>query len=147
MRETEAASFTTPERRAALEARIGEITATVGDETVRKYYRRDFGERLRRLFFGADERPRQGQRQGQSPGRRPNNEWRGANKDRKPGRNAKPADRYSSFTTRPGDGPYVVASPQLAASPIMRGHRAAMPLREALILQAAINHPGCSTSI
>jgi DNA primase len=42
MRETEAASFTTPERRAALEARIGEITAAIADETVRKYYRRDF---------------------------------------------------------------------------------------------------------
>ncbi len=66
MRETEAASFATPERRAALEARIGEITATIGDETVRKYYRRDFGERLRRLFFGSDERPRPGQ----WPGRR-----------------------------------------------------------------------------
>src|SRR5262245_38874847 len=54
-RETEAGSLATPERRAALEARIGEITAGIGDETVRKYYRRDFGDRLRRLFF--DERP------------------------------------------------------------------------------------------
>jgi DNA primase len=141
MRETEAASFATPERRAALEARIGEITATIGDETVRKYYRRDFGERLRRLFFGSDERPRPGQWPGQWPGRRANSDWRGANKARKPARNGSPADRYSSFATRPGDGPYVVASPQLAASPIMRGHRAAIPRREALILQAAINHP------
>ena len=140
MRETEAASFTTPERRAALEARIGEITGAIGDETVRKYYRRDFGERLRRLFFGSDERPRPGQWPGQSQGRRPNSEWRGANKGRKPGRNATPTGRYSSFATRPGDGPYVVASPQLAASPILRG-RASIPRREALILQAAINHP------
>src|SRR5207247_1711027 len=37
--------------------------------------------------------------------------------------------------------PYRVASPQLAASPVHRGHRAAVPLREALILQAVINHP------
>jgi DNA primase len=35
----------------------------------------------------------------------------------------------------------VVASPQLAASPVHRGHRAAIPRREALILQAVINHP------
>jgi DNA primase len=35
----------------------------------------------------------------------------------------------------------VVVSPQLAASPILRGHRAAIPRREALILQAVINHP------
>src|SRR5215475_13070698 len=137
MRETEAASLTTPERRAALEARIGEITGAIGDETVRKYYRSDFGERLRRLFFGSDERPRRGQ----SPGRRPNNNWRGANKGGKPGRNTTPAARYSSFAGRPADGPYVVASPQLAASPLLRGHRAAIPRREALILQAAINHP------
>jgi hypothetical protein len=34
-----------------------------------------------------------------------------------------------------------VASAQLAASPVHRGHRAAIPLREALILQAVINHP------
>ena len=37
--------------------------------------------------------------------------------------------------------PYVAASPQLAASPLHRGHRAAIPRREALILQAALNHP------
>jgi DNA primase len=138
MRETEAASFTTPERRAALEARIGEITAAIGDETVRKYYRRDFGERLRRLFFGSDERPRNK--------RSANSEWRMGNRGDKGRRNSSPT-RYSPSATRPGavrpaiEGPYVVASPQLAASPILRGHRAAMPLREALILQAAINHP------
>jgi DNA primase len=138
MRETEAASFATPERRAALEARIGEITATIGDETVRKYYRRDLGERLRKLFFAPDERPR--------TKRLANSEWRMGNRGEKGRRNSSPT-RYSPFATRPGaarpaaEGPYVVASPQLAASPILRGHRAAMPLREALILQAAINHP------
>jgi DNA primase len=137
-RETEAGSLATPERRAALEARIGEITAGIGDETVRKYYRRDFGDRLRRLFF--DDRPRSGQ----PPGRGANSDWRAANRGRKPGRNS-PPPRYSPFAPRPGaarpaEGPYVVASPQLAASPLLRG-RAAIPRREALILQAAINHP------
>ena len=46
---------------------------------------------------------------------------------------------------RPAPGgkaaPYVVMSQQLAASPALRGHRSAIPLREALILQAALNHP------
>ena len=37
--------------------------------------------------------------------------------------------------------PYVAASPHLATSPLHRGHRAAIPRREALILQAALNHP------
>ncbi|HKO09250.1 MAG TPA: DNA primase, partial [Alphaproteobacteria bacterium] len=39
------------------------------------------------------------------------------------------------------DEGYVTASPQLAASPLHRGHRTAIPRREALILQAALNHP------
>ena len=34
-----------------------------------------------------------------------------------------------------------MASHQLAASPLHRGHRTAVPRREALILQAALNHP------
>jgi DNA primase len=38
-------------------------------------------------------------------------------------------------------GPYVVVSQQLAASPLHRGHRSTIPRREALILQAALNHP------
>jgi DNA primase len=38
-------------------------------------------------------------------------------------------------------GPYQAASPQLAASPIMRGQRSAISRREALILQCLINHP------
>src|SRR6202167_1336603 len=49
-RENEAGSFETPERRAALEARLGEVTAAIGDETVRRYYRQEFTTRLRRLF-------------------------------------------------------------------------------------------------
>jgi DNA primase len=40
-----------------------------------------------------------------------------------------------------GRGPYQAASPQLAASPIMRGQRSAISRREALILQSLINHP------
>ena len=39
------------------------------------------------------------------------------------------------------EDPYVAASPHLATSPLHRGHRAAIPRREALILQAAVNHP------
>ena len=34
-----------------------------------------------------------------------------------------------------------MASAQLASSPVHRGHRAAIPRREALILQAVVNHP------
>src|SRR5262245_19294895 len=43
MRETEAGGFDTPERRAAFEARLAEVTAMIADDSVRKYYRREFG--------------------------------------------------------------------------------------------------------
>ena len=49
-RESEAGPFDTPERRAALEARIAQIIATVADETVRRYYKQDFAGRLRQMF-------------------------------------------------------------------------------------------------
>ena len=136
MRETEAGGFDTPERRAAFEARIAEVTAAIGDNSVRKYYRREFGDRLRQMFDAGD-RPQTRQK----PGRRANSDWRTANRKENNFRHA--PSRYSPVAIRAlshGE-PYVVASAQLAASPVHRGHRAAIPLREALILQAVINHP------
>jgi DNA primase len=121
-RESEAGSLQTPERRAALEARLAEVTGTIGDETVRRYYREDFSTRLRRLFAPADIGPRRGP-------------W--SDKARRPG----PAGRSGSPRSAFGEQGYVAASPQLAASPLHRGHRAAIPRREALILQTALNHP------
>jgi len=44
-REIEGGSFDTPERRAALEARIGELASAVRDEVVRRYYRDDLASR------------------------------------------------------------------------------------------------------
>src|SRR5579864_2809528 len=49
-REVEGNTFSTPERRAALEAKIGEMTNAIRDEVVRRYYRQDLGERLQRTF-------------------------------------------------------------------------------------------------
>ncbi len=117
-RESETGPFDTPERRAALEARIGEVTAGIADEVVRRYYRQDLTARLRAMFAPAE-----------ISNRRRDFDDRG----RAPGRPApRPLDR---------NAPYVAVSPHLAASPLHRGHRAAIPRREALILQAAINHP------
>src|SRR5712671_2623622 len=50
MRETESGGFDTPERRAALEARLGAVMTGIGEESVRRYYRREFESRLRGLF-------------------------------------------------------------------------------------------------
>src|SRR5215471_5642009 len=59
MRETEAGTLDTPERRAAFEERLAAVTAMIADDSVRKHYRRDFGDRLRRLFEGDERTTRQ----------------------------------------------------------------------------------------
>ena len=60
-RETEGHQFDTPERRAALEARLNAFTAGIGDDAVRKYYRQDFNARLSQ-FFAPAQGPRREQR-------------------------------------------------------------------------------------
>lgn len=136
-REIEGGSFATPERRAALEARINELANAVRDEVVRRYYRQDLAERLRRTFapepargggfgrggFGAESARR-------FPPRGPFS---------LAGRSgARPGPSPGSSLPR---GPYQAVSPQLANSPIMRGQRSVLSRREALILRTLINHP------
>src|SRR5262249_9585283 len=71
-RETSAGSFDTPERRAALEARLRELARGINDESVRRHYSQAFSERIA-AFFPA-------------PERRTNGNWRGANGRRGGGR-------------------------------------------------------------
>jgi DNA primase len=131
-RESEAGSFDTPERRAALEARIGEVTNTIADETVRRYYRQDFSARLRQMFA-----PQNFTRNDNSPRRQNFGANRIDDKNRRGGAPGRALSPKAAF----GDETYVAASAQLAAGPLHRGHRAAIPRNEALILQAALNHP------
>src|SRR5664279_1345606 len=81
-RETEGHSFATPERRAALEARINEVTSGIADDSVRKYYRQDFNARLSQ-FFAPAQAPRgnfqRGQGQGQNWRERGNSNWQPRN--------------------------------------------------------------------
>ncbi len=128
-RETEGHQFDTPERRAALEAQLNRITASIGDEAVRKYYRQDFAARIAQLFAppaGERYRPR---------GPRAQENWRNRASERGQRFGAAPRPEPGSRNT-----PYVVVSQQMAASPLHRG-RLTVPRREALILQAALNHP------
>lgn len=144
-RETEGHSFDTPERRAALEARINEVTTAIADESVRKYYRQDFQERLRQFFAPAQSQgfgQRGNFQRGQAGQGRSEGNWR----ESAGGKGVGSFGRFGGFgVKRPEVGshntPYVVVSQQMAASPLHRGFRTAVPLREALILQAAINHP------
>jgi len=148
-REIEGGTFSTPERRAALEARINELTNGIRDEVVRRYYRQDLAERLLRTF--APEGGRGGYGRGNYRG--------GAgNLSGESGRRFAPRGSFTPgaagrFEPRGGRsqggagsqtinrGPYQAASAQLATSPIMRGQRSTMSRREALILQSLINHP------
>ncbi|MCK9908381.1 DNA primase [Microbacteriaceae bacterium K1510] len=144
-RETEGHQFDTPERRAALEARINGLTEAIADESVRKYYRQDFAERLAQFFApAAGARPARGPWRERGPGQQGQGQgnWRGG--QRPGGGGAWPPLSGGGFP-RPGasgrPAPYVVVSQQLASSPLHRGHRTAVPRREALILQSALNHP------
>jgi DNA primase len=139
-REIEGGNFATPERRAALEKRIGELSNAIRDEVVRRYYRQDFAERLSRMFAPEVARSpygggRAGGNYGES-GRRfvPRG---GQNQGRfDPRANGRPQGPGAGLR-----GPYQPASSQLAASSIMRGQRSALSRREALILQCLLNHP------
>ncbi|CAA0094720.1 DNA primase [Starkeya nomas] len=120
-REMESASVDTPERRAALEARIGEIVRVIGDETVRKHYRGELMDRFRRLFSPAmvpGDNPRRGA--GEYQGRFQNRGGRRPNGRPMPGAAAGEAMRRSA---------------------LVRGAAAEMPRNEALLLFAVINHP------
>src|SRR5580693_4914037 len=136
-REIESGSFATPERRAALEARIGELTNGIRDEVVRRHYRQHLAERLQRTF--APESARGFAGRGSESGRR--------FAPRPPGSPSRFAPRngrgqgMSTAGSALGRGAYQAASPQLAVSPIMRGQRSAISRREALILLSLINHP------
>jgi len=149
-REIEGGTFATPERRAALEKRIGEISNSIRDEVVRRYYRQDLAERLQRTF--APEAGRGGYARGGYRGGAGGNYGSESGRRFAPrgpfipgaaGRLAFPGGRSpaSAGSQTINRAPYQAASSQLAASPIMRGQRSAMSRREALILQSLINHP------
>jgi DNA primase len=138
LREIEGGAFATPERRAALERRIGELAANIRDDVVRKYYRQDFAGRLERMFQPAPRDSRNfTQRQGGFRGHPDRAGGFGRNQQ---GRRGQGANR-EAWTAVSGNGPYQVASPQLATSPILRGQRAAMSRRDALILKSLLNYP------
>lgn len=146
-RELEGGNFATPERRAALEARIKELANGIRDEVVRRYYREDLAQRLQRTFSPESNRGgfagRGNFRQG--GGGRPFQPRGGGQANRFGGQGFGQgfgAGRRGAPGLIPlPSGPYQAASPHLAASPIMRGQRSAISRREALILQCLINHP------
>src|SRR6201996_1266583 len=148
-REIEGGTYATPERRAALEAKIGELTGGIRDEVVRRYYRQHLAERLQRMF--APDGGRGGYARGNFGGNFAGRGggFGGGESPRRFAPRAPAGNRFGSGGGRgQGSGPPIIArgpyqatSPQLATSQIMRGQRSALSRREALILQSLINHP------
>jgi DNA primase len=141
-REVEAASFDTPERRAAFEAKVKELVQGIADEAVRKYYAQDFSARLRELLMPNAARERNERSRGGSGNTWSGNNWSGGFRDNARGapgfwqRNRGPGGRLPQ-----GREPLAQPSSRLSGSPIVRGHRTALPPREALMLMAVVNHP------
>ena len=112
-RETEDQLFETPERRAALERRLRDLTGAIGDETLRKFYAQDMAERVRALFGGAPA---------------------GARRD---GRPFTPRARSAGrFDTGPRTG-----LANLPLPPVRLAERTRERPRELFILAALLNHP------
>lgn len=151
-RELESGSHATPERRAALDARIVEIANGIRDETVRRYYKQDLTERMRATFApqGGFGMPRgaggfnRGGFGGGFGGKGGPGGFMGRPTTFTPGpagRNL-PRGKFASAGSQTiNRQPYQALSPQLATSSIMRGQRSAISRREALIMQSLINHP------
>jgi len=145
-RETEGESFTTPERRAALENRLDALARQIPDQTLQRYYRGEFVTRLANRF-GAFTAPDFGQsmsgdaRSGASRQRR----------DFAPGLNPdspRGGPRSGNGSRRAGRGPAAVdyraplrISESLSRSALFQPREKALPPREAQILLLLLRHP------
>ncbi|MEZ5901456.1 MAG: DNA primase [Hyphomicrobiaceae bacterium] len=131
-RETSAGPLTTPEQKAALEARLRALSNTIADPMVRAHYEREVRDRL----FGMGRAPRsisRGAGQNRVPGAFRGStggplqaDWRQRERSRLFGRPA----RFSSAIETAGN-----PSAELSSM----SH--AVPAREALIIKAILNHP------
>ena len=121
MRETASGIFDTPEKRAALEAAFGKVTAAIGDETVRRHYVQDMRDRLAAFLDG--NRPAGG-----SYGKGGGFQRDGDRRRQAAGRGAK-ADRRVAMTNL------------LARSTMVRGQSELPTPRESMLALTLINHP------
>jgi DNA primase, catalytic core len=126
MRETGQGGFDTPEKRAELEARLKQIVATIGDESVRRHYSQDMRERLNGLF-----RP-SGGFSGEGRGR-----FERGNGQRGRGGNAAPRPAIGGAAVETGTAGSAKLNQLLKASSSMR----APQLRDSVLALTIVNHP------
>ncbi len=123
LRETENKDFATPERRAALKRRLGEIAYQIQDLDLRSQYQREFRERFFQFFRGGGAR-RDARAENAKPPFGPGTPW----------------VRSGGVLSHAAGMPPVSMS--LAASPLFRPSKSRLPPREALILLLFLSHPG-----
>ncbi len=116
-REVQGANFDTPESRAALEARLRQVTAVIADEDVRRHYQQAMRDRLNSFFRPV---PRQGG--GNFGG---NRQQRGG---------ARGGQQGNAVATGISD--------RLARSALVRGAQELPALRESVLALTVVNHPG-----
>jgi DNA primase len=121
-REREAQDLSTPERRAAFEARVRALGRGIGDEAVRRHYLQALEERLALLWRPAGE------------GRRGAGAGRGGGRQR-PAFAAGGGGRAAARAFTHGAGT------SLRNSSLARGGSGAVPPREAVLVLAPLNHP------
>ena len=122
IRETENKVFATPERRAGLERRFGEISRAIRDEALRRHYQAAFKERLFQFFGRGGFRPIAAANAAGAVGPKP--AWK----------------RSSELKSNLAAAPLV--SQSLAKSPLFGPGKPSLPPRESLILLLLLNHPG-----
>ena len=127
LREIDAQPLDTPERKAALERRLRDITRTISDETLRRYYQDDMKARLDALFGRVSR-----QSGGPNSAPRQNSRW---TPPQRPKRGMDGRDVQGGASVAPMIGA------SLARSALFASGRVAAPPREALILTLMLNHP------
>lgn len=133
-REVESGSWDTPERRAALEARLEALLGEIRDAKIKRHYERDISDRLGRFWSAS--RPGRGPDRGRprakegfaGRGRTSRPPWRGS---------GRPATAGGDWQL-PGR---VQASESLKRSDLVRGISAQFREREALLVLTPLNHP------
>ncbi|OLP56893.1 DNA primase [Rhizobium rhizosphaerae] len=130
LRETQGGTFDTPEKRAALQARLKQAAATIADENVRFHYNQDIRERLAGFF--------------QSPGRgnfggREAGGWNSGGGGRSSGRDGGRGGRGANRASNAGLGEGI--SDRLTRSALVSGQAALPALRESALALTIVTHP------
>jgi len=124
MRETGGGVFDTPERKAELEKTLRDLTSRIKDENLRFHYAQEMRERVQTFFGRARQKPlRAGEWERRGP--------QGQGQPSQGGQFARPGAGASRFAV----------SESLARSAMVKRAGGVMPLREAAIVVALVNHP------